>query len=429
MTDAGSGGLRASFSALYVRNFRLYFVGQFVSTAGSWTQNVAQALLVLQLTGRGADVGVTFALQYLPILLLGPLSGRFSDRYPLRKVLYVTQCLSILVAVVMGLLVATDTVELWMVYSLAFALGAVTTFDLTARHTLIYSMVGREQLTNAISLNSVMFNLGRIVGPVFAGVAVSTIGLAACFFANGLSFAVALVALAMLRASEMHAPSARKSTDGSVREGLRHAWAHPEIRTHLLMATVIGLLTWEYPISIPLFATFTFDGGASSVSAMFALMGIGAILSGFFVARRTENLSSSAHLAAIVLGFVMTAAAFAPSIEVAVLAMLPMGAAGLAYTSLSQAAIQIASEPDMRGRMISLRSTAWLGSSAVGGPLVGWLADVFGARSGIAVGGLAALICGVLARPDLVSRARRWGDRDVRAATTDDDLRADDAVA
>ncbi len=396
-----------SFTALSIRNFRLYFCGHFVSTAGSWMQNVAQALLVLQLTGKGADVGVTFALQFLPILVLGPLSGRTSDRYPLRSILYVTQATSTLAAATLGVLVATGSVEVWMVYGLALVLGTANTFDVNARHTLIYSMVGREQLTNAISLNLVVFNLGSIIGPLLAGVAASTVGLAACFFANAMSFAVSLVVVMLLRGSEMRAPAEhRRAGDGTVREGLRQAWRNVDIRTHLVMAVVMGTLTWEFPISIPLFASFTFDGGASLVSAMFAFMGAGAIVSGFFVARRAHSLGSAACIAALALGVAMTATAIAPTIELALPAMFFVGVAGLAYTSLSQSAVQVAAAPEMRGRMISLRTTAWLGSSAVGGPLIGWLGDEVGARAGLAAGGGAALVCGVVSWPVLVRRAK-----------------------
>ncbi len=389
------------FSSLAVRNFRYYESGQVFSAVGTWMQTVAQALLVLQLTGKGADVGIVFALQYVPVLLLGPAGGMVVDRINKLSGMYWTQAIAGLFALILGVVVATDTVELWMVYALGAGLGTINVLDQPLRQTFVYEMVGPSHLSNAIGLNATLFNVARVVGPALAGVMVSIVGLAPCFFFNAASFAVGITALSLLRRSELHPVQLATRTGGRVRDGVRYVWSSPALLIPTLMVTAIGLFAQAYPVSLPLLAKFTFHGGAGMVSGFLALLSLGGVIGGLYVASRPSPSGKFLCAAAGVLGVATLLASVAPTAGLALVAMIPVGAASMAFIVSTQSAFQLMSVPDMRGRVMSLRNTALLGSSAIGGLIVGLLADHVGARFGIAIGGVAAVLAAVLAYPKL----------------------------
>ncbi len=389
------------FSSLAVRNFRYYEAGQSFSAIGTWMQTVAQALLVLQLTGKGADVGIVFALQYVPVLLLGPAGGMVVDRINKRTGMYWTQGIAGLFALILGLVVATDTVELWMVYALGAGLGTVNVLDQPLRQTFVYEMVGPDHLANAIGLNATIFNLARVVGPALAGVVASFVGLAPCFFFNAASFAVGISAILMLHGSELHPVKLATRKGGGVRDGVRYVRRSPALLIPTLMVTAIGLLAQAYPVSLPLLAKFTFEGGAGLVSGFLAVLSLGGVIGGLYVASRPSPSGRFLCAAAFVLGIATLVVSVAPSAAFALAAMIPVGAASMAFIVSTQSAFQLMSAPDMRGRVMSLRNTALLGSGAIGGPIVGLLADHVSARFGFAVGGVAAILAAVLAYPKL----------------------------
>lgn len=389
--------MRTTFSALGVRNFRLYFTGQVVSVSGAWMQRVAQAWLVLDLTGSGTAVGGVTALQFLPLLLAAPFGGVVADRVDKRRMLFVTQSLAGLTAATLGLLVLTDNVELWMVYALAFALGMVGAFDNPARQSFVMEMVGRDRITNAVALNSVMVNAARILGPAVAGVLIVTVGIAACFLLNAASFGALLLALALMRTQELERPALQPRRPGQLREGFAYAATTPLLRVTLLMMAVIGIFAYEFEVTLPLLARFTFNGDADTFGVMFTAMGIGAVVGGLHTASRTDRTPVSMARIAGVFGVSIAAVAVAPSLWVALVALLVVGGAGTSFLAFSNSVLQLSSRPEMRGRVLALRAVAFLGMRPIGAPIVGAIGEHVGPRYGIGVGAVAALLVAGLA--------------------------------
>ena len=277
---------RGTFSSLFVRNYRLYYIGQIISTSGTFMQSIAQAWLVLKLTNSGTALGIATALQYLPILFLGPYGGVIADRLSKRKILYFTQSISGVLALVLGVLVATGLVKVWMVYILAFCLGLVNVFDNPTRQTFYIELVGPDNLRNAITLYSTLVNLARIIGPAIAGALIAVFGLAPCFIINGISYVAVVIMLAMLHSDELIITPPVPRAKGQLQEGFRYVVSTPILGSTLLMMAIIGTLTFEFQVSLPLIAQFTFRGDASSYAFLSASMGFGAALGGILFASR-----------------------------------------------------------------------------------------------------------------------------------------------
>jgi len=380
------------FSALSVRNYRLYFIGQAISLSGTWMQTVAQGLLVLHLTGSGTALGLVTALQTLPVLLLGPWAGVIVDRFPKRRMLYATQAAAGIQALVLGGLVASGSIRIWMVYLLAIGLGLVNTIDNPTRQTFVLEMVGKEQLVNAVSLNSTEINLARVIGPSLAGALIASVGLAACFILNGLSYIAVIAVLAKMRASELRpAPLATKMA-GQFQQGLRYVRSSPVLRTTLLMMAIIGTFTYEFTVSLPLFSQVTFGGGAGAYAAMTAAMGAGAVVGGLYTAGRRSNAAPLLVRFAFLFGVAVLLAAAAPTLPLALAALVAVGFCSISFTSLGNATLQLTSAPEMRGRVMALWTVAFLGSTPIGGPLVGAIGEHAGPRWALVVGGVAALV-------------------------------------
>src|SRR6202451_1685507 len=267
-----------TFMALKVRNYRLYFFGQVISASGTWMHAVALGLLVLsdQLHGNGFNVGLVTALQFLPMLLLGSWGGLIVDRVDKRRLLYVTQTASGLLALTLGLLVAMGTITMWEVYLISTLFGFVNLFDNPARQTFVSEMVGRDLMPNAISLNSVVMNSARVIGPAIGGGLIFAVRLAACFLFNAASYVAVIVALFMMRPGELHRRPVVVRAKGQVREGLRYVWSTPGLRDLLLTMAVVGIFAFNFTTTLPLLATHTFGGGAGTYSALMAAMGAGA---------------------------------------------------------------------------------------------------------------------------------------------------------
>jgi MFS family permease len=382
----------ATFSSLRVRNYRLYYIGQIISTSGTFMQSIAQDWLVLKLSNSGVALGAVTALQYLPILLFGSYGGLVADRFPKRKIIFITQAASGLLALILGGLVVTGWVQLWMVYVLATLLGIITLFDNPARQTFVVELVGEKDLRNAVTLYSTLVNLSRIIGPAIAGVLIATVGLALCFILNGLSYVAVVIMLALVRPAELHlAPPAARAR-GQLREGWRYMMASPILRTTLLMMAIIGTLTYEFQVSLPLIARFVFNGDASSYALLSASFGAGAVLGGLIVAGRKGISGPQMVRAAMLFGLAATAAAFMPSLWLTSAALVVVGICSISFSSIGNSLLQLESEPQMRGRIMAFWGIAVLGSSTIGGPIVGWVAELVGARWGLAIGGLAALV-------------------------------------
>jgi len=394
-------------SSLRQRNYRLFFFGQLVSIAGTWMQTVAQSFVVLDLTHSGTQLGLTTAARFLPMFVFGPLGGVFADRMDRRRVLYVTQALSGLLAGVFAVTVGTHSIRLWIVYLLALALGFVNVFDNPARQSFISEMVSTGDLPNAVTLNSVAANMARVFGAALGGVIAAAIGLALCFTFNALSFGAVLVSLAAMRSSELFPAERVSRQKKQVRQGLRYVRNTPELLIPLLMIAVVGTLAWEFQVSLPLMASEVFHGGAGSYGVMASVMGGGAVVGGLISAARARPRARALCLAAIGWGIAILAAAAAPSFALELAALVFVGYGSITFNSLAKTTLQLAAKPEMRGRVMALWALAWMGSTPIGGPIVGWTGQAIGARWALVIGGVATLACGVLALPALTRIDRR----------------------
>jgi MFS family permease len=388
-------------SSLRQRNYRLFFFGQLVSVAGTWMQTVAQSFLVLDLTHSGTQLGLTTAARFLPMFLFGPLGGVFADRMDKRRVLYLTQATAGLLAAAFAILVATGSIRLWAVYLLALALGFVNVFDNPARQAFISEMVTAKDLPNAVTLNSVAINMARVFGAALGGVFAAAIGLALCFGVNALSFGAVLISLAAMRGSELFPADRVPRRKRQVRAGLRYVRSTPELLIPLLMIAVIGTLAWEFQVSLPLMADKVFGGGAAAYGVMASVMGVGAVVGGLISAARPRPRARALCLAAIGWGIAILAAAAAPSLALELAALVFVGYGSITFNSLAKTTLQLAARPEMRGRVMALWALAWLGTTPLGGPIVGWVGQAVGARWALVIGGLPTLACGILALPAL----------------------------
>jgi MFS family permease len=354
-------------------------------------QSIAQAWLVFQLTGSGVALGVTTALQFTPMLLAGAWGGVLADRVEKRRLLIGTQAASGLLALVLGAVTAFGVVELWMIYALALALGAVNAIDNPARRAFVAEMVGTEHLSNAVSLSSAMFTSARVVGPAVAGLVIATAGVSWCFFANGLSYVAAVAAFALMRRDEFFAVSPVPKRKGQLREGLRYAWSIPAIRLPLVLTAVIGTLAWNFQVVLPLLAKDTFGGDAGTFGTMYALMSVGSVIGALVTAHQARATQRFLLGAALALGVVLVLAAIAPTLAIEMLVLVLVGGAGIGFTAMANGVLQTETAPEMRGRVMALFSVAFLGSTPIGGPIVGWVSEQLGPRAGFWLGGIATL--------------------------------------
>jgi|SRR5438093_986969 len=405
-----------TFRSLRNTNYRLYFVGQVVSLTGTWMQSVAQAWLVLRLTGSGLALGTTAALQFAPVLVAGPWGGVIADRVDKRRLVMWTQAAAGLLALTLGLLTLFHVVRLWMVYGLALGLGIVNLVDMPTRQSFVMEMVGAEDLINAVSLNSVVVNGARIVGPAMAGILIAAVGLAPCFLINAGSYLAVIAALLAMDTSRLTRAAPVARGPGQLRAGLRYAWSRADLREPLLMMAVVGTLAYNFSVVLPLLAETTFGAGARAYGALFSVMGAGAVLGGLVVASRARTGLPFLAGAAVGFGLAIGIAAVAPSLGLATLAMLPVGAGSTAFIATSNSMLQLNSSPEMRGRVMALFSLVFLGTTPVGGPLVGWIAERFGPRSALGVAAVATVLTGLAGILAVRRSARRR--RQERPATS-----------
>ncbi len=384
-----------TFTSFQVRNYRLYYIGQVISTSGTFMQSVAQAWLVLKISNSGTALGIVSALQYIPVLFFGPLGGVVADRFSKRTVLYITQSAAGILAIILGVLVATNVVQLWMVYILAFLLGWVNLFDNPTRQTFVIEMVGEDKLRNAITLYSSLVNLSRVIGPALAAGLIAFVGIAPCFLLNGISYAAVVIMLAQMRPGELHLTPPLPKTRGQLREGVSYVFSRPILRDILIMMTLVGMLTYEFQVSLPLIAQHTFAAGASGLAFLTGSFGLGAVVGGIAIASQRKNTPSLLIIAGLLFGGTILGAAFMPTLFLSGMALILAGISSIYFTSLGNTILQLSSSPQMRGRVMSFWSIAFLGSTTIGGPAIGWFAEVAGDRWGLALGGFAAIVAGL----------------------------------
>ncbi|MGH8995846.1 MAG: MFS transporter [Acidimicrobiales bacterium] len=412
-----SDGRSSTFASLHVRNYRLFFAGQVISTSGTWMQAVAQGWLVLRLSHSGTDLGLITAARFLPMMLFSPWGGLVADRIDKRRILYVTQTLAGLLALALAILDATGVITLWMVAVVALTLGCVNVFDNPTRQSFIAEMVSETDLPNAITLNSVTINLARVIGPAVAGVLIATVGIAPCFGANAASFVAVVVSLAMMRGADLFPVDRPPRQPGQIRQGLRYVRRTPELLVPLTMILVVGTLAWEFQVSLPLMARFTFHGSAATYGTMLAFTGVGAIVGGLVTARRNRVSAVGLGRSSIGWGLAILAASVAPNLPTEYALLLLVGYGSISFNSLAKTTLQLAAVPSMRGRVMALWSVAWLGSTPIGGPIVGWIGQHAGARWSLVVGGIAAVAAGVFGYASLTKIDRRAAPLEGRDAT------------
>ncbi|HEX2129638.1 MAG TPA: MFS transporter [Solirubrobacterales bacterium] len=401
-----SAALRRSVSSLQIPNYRRYFAGQLVSLSGNWMQTVAEMWLILSLTGSGVAVGVTAALQFLPMLLFGAWGGVIADRWPKRRLLVVTQTAMAVPALVLWGLTAGGAVEPWMVFGLVFARGAVNAVDNPTRQSFVIEMVGSDRVVNAVGLNSVLIHSARIFGPAGAGVLIATVGIAPCFLINAATFGAMIFALRSMDAERLRPAPLARPGDGGVLAALRYVRSEPTLAIPLAMMAVVGTLAFNFQVLLPLLGRFTFGHGAEAYTALAVAMAVGSVGGALFTGARGQVGERLLVGAAVAFGLFALLASAAPTLPVALVLLVPLGAASVTFAAGVNSTLQLRANPEMRGRVMALYSVVFLGSTPIGGPLVGWLAELAGPRAGLVLGGLAALAA---AGGGFVAFARRRG--------------------
>jgi MFS family permease len=397
------------FASLDNRNYRRYISGQGISLVGTWMQTVAQSWLVLELTGSGTKVGVLVALQTLPVLLLGPYGGVVADRVDKRKLMIWLQSMMGVLSLVLGVLTLAHRITLTEVYAIAVLLGLNNCFENPARQSFILEMVGAEHLRNAVSLNSVLVNVARAVGPAAAGLIIAAGGTGLCFLINAASFVAVVLSLVFLDGASLRpsAPSARAR--GQVREGLRYVRRTRELAVPLAMMALVGCLAYEFQVVLPVVAKSTFHGGPSTYGYLTGAMGVGAVVGGLFVAAKGGTGIASMTHSSFAFAAALGAAALAPTLPLEMLALAFVGGVSVGFLSKGNSTLQLTAAPSMRGRVMALWAVAFLGSTPIGGPIAGAVSEHFGGRAGL---GLAAAACIAAAGLGIVAR------RPVPRATT-----------
>lgn len=400
MTRAQSGANRG-FVALRHRNFRLYLMGQGLSQAGTWMQTVAMGWLVLKVTGSGGMLGLVSAAQFTPTLVFGAFAGTLADRHSRWHMLQITQVLAATIALALGAMVLTDTIEVWSLFLLAAAFGTVNAFDMPIRSSFVYELVGPDDITSAVGIGSTTNNVARIFGPAIAGALIATFGLSVPFMVNGVSYLAITAALLLMRRSEFVPKAPVKREKGQIREGIKVVWADPRLRTPMLMTVVIGMLAYENQISLPLFAKFTFDREATGYGVLSSLMGVGSVVGGLLIARFGRATHRRLGIASLFLGGAMLVAAVMPTFWSMSIALLFVGAGSVAFITMNSATLQLTSPVSVRGRVMALYITAIIGTTPIGGPIIGWIGQHIDPRATYITGGLACLITAALAWPSL----------------------------
>ncbi|MFF4371438.1 MFS transporter [Streptomyces sp. NPDC001594] len=383
------------FSSLRVRNYRLFAAGQAVSNTGTWMQRIAQDWLVLSLTGSASAVGVTIALQFLPMLLFGLYGGVLADRLPKRPLLIATQIAMGLTGVALAALTLAGHVQVWHVYLAAFLLGLVTVVDNPARQTFVSEMVGPAQVANAVSLNSANFQSARLVGPAIAGVLITAVGSGWAFLLNGLSFAAPIAALLMMRTRELYVVEPRPRAKGQLREGLRYVAGRPDLVWPIVLVGFIGTFGFNFPIWLSAFVDDVFHADAGTYGLFNTLIAAGSLAGALLAARRGNTRLRVLVTAAVLFSALLLVTAFAPGFWLFAALLVPVGMFGLTVNVVANSSVQMATDPAMRGRVMALYMMVFTGGTPVGAPLVGWITDTYGARLGMAAGGLVSLAAAV----------------------------------
>jgi MFS family permease len=400
-----------TFRSLANRNYRRYAVGGVVSNTGTWMQRVAQDWLVLELTASGTALGVTTGLQFLPMLLLGPLAGVLADRMSKLRLLQLTNLGMAVPAAVLGLLAVTGVAEVWHVYVLALAFGTATAFDSPARQSFVSEIVSADELTNAVGLNSASFNAARLVGPALAGVMIAAFGGGAqatgwVILLNAASYAGPIWALRRMDARLIDAPAPSPRRPGALREAVRYVRGRPDLVLVLVVVFLAGTFGLNFQLTSALMATEVFDKGASEYGVLGTFLALGSLSGALLAARRPEVRLRLVLGAAVVFGLVEVATGLMPT-YLTFAALLPLlGLASLTMITAATTVMQLRTDPGMRGRVMALYMTVFMGGTPIGSPVVGWVGETFGARWTLVLGG-GVTVAGVLLAAAVHARRTR----------------------
>lgn len=380
------------FRSLRVRNYRLYASGQLVSLTGTWMQRVAQDWLVLELTNSGTALGIVTALQFLPSLLFGLWGGVLADRYDKRALLLGTQTGLALVALTLGLLDVTGVVQYWHVLVLALLLGLVSAVDSPVRQSFVAEMVGQDDLTNAVGINSTIFNTGRILGPAVAGIMITAVGTGWAFIANAASSLAVLAGLALMRREDLFPSPVLARAGGQLREGLRYVRRRSDLVLTMVLVFVVGTFGLNFQITTALLAKQVFHRTAAGYGLLSTALAVGACI-GAVLATRRRTRPGPLFLVLAASGFAVLEilAGAMPTFATTALILVPVGLAMLTFTTAANSSVQLGVAPGMRGRVMALYLMCFLGGTPVGAPIVGWVASSFGPRWGMIGGGAVCL--------------------------------------
>lgn len=395
-----------TFRSLHVRNFRLFFGGQLISQVGNWMTLVAQALLVLKLTDSGVALGLVAVAQFGPVLVIGPFAGLVADRSDKRRLLLLVQSLAMAQSFLLAALAFGGHPPVLAIYGVALLGGFATAFDNPARRSFVVELVPTEDIGNAVSLNSALMTGSRVVGPALAGLLITTAGFGWCFLVDGISYLAVLYGLSRIDPGQVRRAPAAVRGKGQVREGLRYARSVPELWIPLTMMAVIGTLAFNFQTVLPLFAKRDLHGSDVTFTLLMSVLSCGSLVGALATARRKAVGMYTVSIAAVAFGLAMAALSLAPSLPFAFVAGAFVGLASISFMTSSTAIIQLTSTPSMRGRVLALQSMVFLGSTPIGGPIVGAISQHFGARYSIALGAVAAFGAGVFGMVKVRRQAR-----------------------
>jgi MFS family permease len=380
-----------TFRSLRIRNFRLFFSGQLISQTGTWLTMVAQTLLVLKLTDSGVLLGLLTACMFGPVLLIGPWAGMIADRSDKRRLLLITQTAAMAESFVLAIVVFSGQAAVWNIFLLAGVQGVITAFDNPARRAFVVEMVPREDQPNAVSLNTAVMTGSRVVGPAAAGALVITVGFGWAFLLDGFSYLAVIWGLWAMHPAELFSSAPAKKAKGQVREGLRYVFARRDLFVPLVMMAIIGTLAFNFNVTIPLMVKGPLGGGDGTFTLLFSVVSIGSVVGALATARRKVVTSKQLVISATIFGVAMLAFACAPGLPVAFPVSVFVGLGSIVFMTSSTAIVQMLAAPEYRGRVLALQAMVFLGSTPIGGPIVGWISDTFGPRWGVAVGGFGCL--------------------------------------
>ncbi len=376
------------------RNFRLFFTGQLISQIGNWLTLVAQTLLVYKLTHSGVALGFLAAAQFGPVLLIGAFAGLVADRSDKRKLLLIVQSLAMLQSFALAAIAFMDNPSVAAIFAIAVFGGIATAFDNPARRSFVVEMVPHVDINNAVSLNSALMTGSRVIGPAIAGLLISTVGYGWCFLLDGVTYTAVIIGYFMMNTKELHRAPAQQRGRGQIREGLRYVMSVPDLWVPLAMMTVIGTLAFNFQTVLPLFVARDLHGSTVTFTWLLSVVSLGSLFGALRTARRSSISVRTVSLAAVGFGVAMTALALSPNLPVAFIVGVGLGVTSIGFMTSSTAIVQTQSEPSMRGRVLALQAMVFLGSTPIGGPIVGYIGQHFGGRYSLGVGAVGCLAAG-----------------------------------